>query len=241
MFSKKFSIKPNQLGYLYKNNIFQRKLSPGVYRIPSVFSELEVITLPETARFAYVTSQEALSKDNIAFRMSFIVIYSIKDGEKFLSNFELKLSSEMLLPQADMQLANLLQVALKEVVGSFDSEELTERRSELSKLAGDRIKDIEEKFGVKIVNVYIRDLTFPKNIQDLFAKQLESKIRAKVDLENARTAVATARAMKNAAELMKGDENIKFLQYLDTIVKISSQGKNTFVVGDSPLVGKAGK
>jgi hypothetical protein len=78
----------------------------------------------------------------------------------------------------------------------------------------------------------IRDLTFPKNIQDLFARQLESKIRGKSDLENARTQVATARALKNASELMKDDENIRFFQFIETITKIADKGKHTFVIGD---------
>lgn len=38
--------------------------------------------------------------------------------------------------------------------------------------------------------------------------------------------------VKNAAELMKNNENIKFIQYLETISKIATQGKHTFVIGD---------
>lgn len=75
-------------------------------------------------------------------------------------------------------------------------------------------------------------LTFPKNIQDLLAKQLESKIRAKVDLENARTAIASTRALKNASELMKDDQNIRFLQLLETLTKIAAKGNHTFVLGE---------
>ena len=86
--------------------------------------------------------------------------------------------------------------------------------------------------GVEVTKLMLRDITFPKNIQDLFAGQLAAKIRGKADLENARTAVATARALKNATELMKGDENIKFVQLLETITKIAEKGKHTFVVGD---------
>lgn len=50
--------------------------------------------------------------------------------------------------------------------------------------------------------------------------------------ENARTTVATARALKNASELMKDDENIKFFQLLETITKIADKGKHTFMIGD---------
>ena len=92
-------------------------------------------------------------------------------------------------------------------------------------------KELNEN-GIEIVRLLVKDLTFPKNIQDLFAKQLESKIRAKSNLENARTQVATARTLKNATELMKGDENIKFVQMLETITKIAEKGKHTFIIGD---------
>ncbi|MEZ5428403.1 MAG: hypothetical protein R2747_19190 [Pyrinomonadaceae bacterium] len=34
------------------------------------------------------------------------------------------------------------------------------------------------------------------------------------------------------SELMKGDENIKFVQLPETITKIADKGKHTFVVGD---------
>ena len=87
-------------------------------------------------------------------------------------------------------------------------------------------------YGLELVRPMLRDVTFPKTIQDLFARHLEAKIRAKADLENARTTVATARALKNAAELMKDDENIKFFQLLETINKIADKGKHTFVIGD---------
>ena len=31
---------------------------------------------------------------------------------------------------------------------------------------------------------------------------------------------------------MKNNENIKFIQFLETISKIATQGKHTFVIGD---------
>lgn len=83
-----------------------------------------------------------------------------------------------------------------------------------------------------IEEALLKDLTFPKSIQDLFAKHLEAKIRSKSELENARTAVATARALKNASELMKEDDNIKFFQLLETINKIAEKGKHSFMIGD---------
>ena len=117
-----------------------------------------------------------------------------------------------------------MQLAARARIGALDSEELNERRGELNDLNSAGLVAEAATFGVALEQVQLRDLTFPKNIQDLFARHLEAKIRAKADLENARTAVATSRALKNASELMKGDDNIRFFQFLETITKIAAKG-----------------
>ena len=109
---------------------------------------------------------------------------------------------------------------------------MNEKRSELTDFKTDEMVKEALELGITIEQAQLRDLTFPKTIQDLFAKHLEAKIRAKSDLENARTAVATARALKNASELMKDDDNIKFFQIIETITKIAEKGKHTFMIGD---------
>ena len=114
----------------------------------------------------------------------------------------------------------------------MDRETLNEKRNELTEFKTEEMEKQVSELGVTIEQAQLKDLTFPKSIQDLFAKHLEAKIRAKSDLENARTAVATARALKNASELMKDDDNIKFFQFIETITKIAEKGRHTFMIGD---------
>lgn len=58
------------------------------------------------------------------------------------------------------------------------------------------------------------------------------QIRASSNPKNVRKRVAPATAIMKTSELMKGDENIKFVQLPETITKIADKGKHTFVVGD---------
>lgn len=121
---------------------------------------------------------------------------------------------------------------MREAIASVDSQQLNENRQDfLTPLAHALSQELNE-YGIVIQRLMVRDITFPKSIQDLFAKQLEAKIRAKTELENARTTVATARALKNAAEIIKGDEDIKFLKFLETITQIATKGKHTFTIGE---------
>ncbi|EJP75258.1 MULTISPECIES: hypothetical protein [Campylobacter] len=76
------------------------------------------------------------------------------------------------------------------------------------------------------------DITFPKAIQALFARELEANLRAKIELENARTIIATTRALKNAAAIIKDDKEMKFLQVMELLQNAVKTGKNTLNVSE---------
>jgi regulator of protease activity HflC (stomatin/prohibitin superfamily) len=232
IFKKQYQVKPNTVGFLYRDNKFEKKLTSGYHEVWDWKDRTELFTLPETSKLLAVTNQEVLTKDNIALRFSFNVIYKITDGQKFLGKFALDKDIYSIIKEAEQRLYNIVQLYIRNKIAELDSETLNEKRNELTDFKTEEmVKEISE-FGITIEQAQLRDLTFPKSIQDLFAKHLEAKIRSKSELENARTAVATARALKNASELMKDDDNIKFFQIIETITKIAEKGKHTFMIGD---------
>lgn len=232
IFKKQYQVKPNTLGFLYRDNIFEQKLTSGYHEVWDWKNRTELFLLPETSKLLTVTNQEVLTKDNVALRFSFNVIYKINDGQKFLGKFALDRQIYAIIQEAEQRLYNIVQLYIRNRIAEMDSETLNEKRNELTEFKTEEMEKEVSEFGITIEQAQLRDLTFPKSIQDLFAKHLEAKIRAKSELENARTAVATARTLKNASELMKDDENIKFFQIIETITKIADKGRHTFMIGD---------
>jgi regulator of protease activity HflC (stomatin/prohibitin superfamily) len=232
LLKKTYQVKPNTIGFFYRNNVLEQKLDPGYFEVFDFRNRTELILLPSSSRFMTITNQEVLTKDNIALRFSFTVLYKISDGQKFLSKFALDKNISYVLMEAEQRLSNLIQISVRKTISELDSEILNEKRIELLNLKNKDIEEQSSEYGILIEEALLKDLTFPKSIQDLFAKHLEAKIRSKSDLENARTAVATARALKNASELMKDDDNIKFFQLIETINKIAEKGKHSFMIGD---------
>ena len=229
---KQYQVKPNTVGFLYRDNIFEQKLTSGYHEVWDWKNRTELFTLPETFKLLTVTNQEVLTKDNVALRFSFNIIYKITDGQKFLNKFALDKQVYAIIIEAERILCNIVQLYIKNRISEIDTETLNERRNELTDFKTEEMDKEVSEFGISIEQAQLRDLTFPKSIQDLFAKHLEAKIRAKSELENARTTVATARALKNASDLVKDDENIKFFQIIETITKIADKGKHTFMIGD---------
>lgn len=228
----RFSVAPNQVGFLYRRNQLEKQLEPGIYDFFDFKRVMSLVVLPLTNRIQNIVNQEVLTKDNVALRFSYVVEYRVSDQSKFISSFDVFGNVYNVFFEADQLVHNLSQGGLRKLISEIESEELNEKRNEILPDVPTELQNQLGEYGIEVVRILIRDLTFPKSIQDLFAKQLESKIRAKADLENARTQVAAARALKNASEIMKGDDNIKFFQFMETITKIAEKGRHTFVVGD---------
>ena len=228
----RFSVSPNEVGYLYRENRLEKKLEPGIYDYFDYQKVLKLLTLPTTNRIQTIVNQEVLTKDNVALRFSFFVEYKIGDTDKFIENTDVFTNPYNIFSSAEQLIQNLAQIEVRRIISAIESEELNEKRNEILTEVPESLKNELAEIGIGLVRLLVKDLTFPKSIQDLFAKQLEAKIRSKADLENARTQVAMARALKNASELMKDDENIKFVQMLETITKIAEKGKHTFIIGD---------
>jgi regulator of protease activity HflC (stomatin/prohibitin superfamily) len=223
---KEFQVRPNQIGCLFKNNQLESLLKAGIYKYEDENNELAFLAISTVSKNVRVLNQDVLSKDNIALRFSYFLNYYIENVELLLQKIDLSQALNQnneyyIFPQIEVRLNNLAHLHIRRLISSIESEELNEKRNEIADFKNEALIQEVASFGVCLESAFLRDLTFPKNIQDLFAKQLEAKIRAKADLENARTTVATARALKNASELVKDDDNIRFFQFLETINKIA--------------------
>ena len=230
MFYKELEVAPNSVGLLFKKNVFQQELTAGIYKF-SPWEKVHILSLSQKLRSTRVVNQEVLTADNIALRFSFYIAYKLDNAKLFVDNFGVEEDNFAI---AEQQMVAVAQVLLRQRIAAFTSEKLNECREEITDFKEEAFCNEVAALGLEIIRAQLIDITFPKSVQDLFSRVLESKIRATSELENARTAVATARALKNASELMKGDENIKFFQYLEPLTKIADQGKHTFVIGEEP-------
>lgn len=251
---KKIVIKLNQVGFLYDKNNFSAQLTPGIYRRFDPWNNLSAVVLDSLRQLITVTNQEVLSKDNIAFRFSFYISFSINHPELFLKEMDFQNTVEFNIMKLRENIATHIQIKIRDQLAELTSEEINANRARLPKFTEEEINSWFTGRGITIQEIALRDLTFPKSVQDLFSMRLESKIRIEVEkeqiktraevmleeakaksqvkLEEAHSQVAAARALKNASEIMKDDEVAKFNKVLETLVKISSNGQHTFYLGD---------
>lgn len=227
----KIVVHPNQVGVLYVDSHLQKIYTPGVYRFSGLFKTCKVFHFSTLPELLMVTNQEILTKDNIAFRFSFLFQYQIIDVEKFLQHAALDQNDFHLKLQLENLLTNNMKIQIREKIADMSIHELNENRKNILEGLTELANEKFEAMGVQLSELSALDISFPKNIQDIFAKLLDARVRAQTDLENARTQVAAARALKNAAEILKGDKDVKYLQFMELISRIASKGNHSFVIG----------
>lgn len=227
----KIIVHPNTRTALYVNSHLQEIYEPGVYRYASLFKTCKVFSFSILPQLLTVSNQEILTKDNIAFRLSFLFFYKIVDVKKMLQHAELDKEAYHVEAKLENMLTSEIKIKIREKIADITVHELNENRKNLFDGISEQVNQAFEEMGIIVEKLDVMDISFPKSIQDSFAKLLEARIRAQTDLENARTQVAAARALKNAAEILKGDKDIKYLQFMELISRIASKGNHSFVIG----------
>jgi regulator of protease activity HflC (stomatin/prohibitin superfamily) len=203
-------------GLLYKKGKFDRVLEPGQYRIyrrSTTISKLD--TRP---RFVSVPGQEVLSSDSVTLRLSLAAEYSITDPAKAVNAVE----------NYEDALYLTLQIALREVVGRTEIDELLEKRDEVGKGLAAVVAPLVAEFGLSLMSVDIKDIMFPGPLKKIFSSVVEARKEGLASLERARGESAALRNLANAARMIEGNP---MLMHLRLLQEIGAASGNTIVLG----------
>lgn len=178
------------------------------------------------------------TKDNITIKVSSIINYEICDEEMFFKKFLRKngYSNQYSIDLAWDKLQEIFVNLFSKKLIESTSLEISENKQNFINFNLDEINKLCEEFWIKVNWIMISEFSFPKKVQDLFNAKLQANINSQVDLENARTAIATARALKNASKMLSEEDWTKFLYYLETLTKIAnSWWKHSFYFGNNEI------
>lgn len=205
-----------QRGLRYRKGKFDRVLEPGQYWVNR---RSTTVTLIDTRpRFISVPGQEVLSSDSVSVRVSLAAEFAIDDPAKAVNSIE----------DYHDALYLTLQVALREIVGQAEIDELLEKRGDIGRRLLERGGPAVQAFGLNLLSVDIKDIMFPGPLKRVFAAVVEARKEGLASLERARGEQAALRNLANAARVMEGNP---MLMHLRTLQEIGAASGNTIVLG----------
>jgi regulator of protease activity HflC (stomatin/prohibitin superfamily) len=186
---------------------FEGMKGPGiVIAIPVVHSKVWVDTRTEVLE---IPRQTNITKDNAPIDIDFLVYLRVDVNEADKAVLEVEDYHSAVL--------GLATTTLRAVLGDISLDDVLSQRDRINELIRSRLDQETGRWGIKVTNVEIRELTPPREIQDAMNRQMSAeRVRRAVVLEadgQRQANITVAEGEKQAAILRaEGDKQSAILR-----------------------------
>ncbi|MDQ6419994.1 slipin family protein [Paenibacillus sp. LHD-117] len=226
----------HETGLLFYDNVLQRELRPGRYFFWRGAVSVAVRTADLRQQQLDMTGQEIMTEDKVSLRLNFVCQYRIANPLRALE-----------IKGFEDQVYILLQLILREYVGTMKLDDLLRMKQEIGAYVLGRLNERSEAYGVKFVSAGLKDIILPGDVRDILNTVLLAEKKAQANLITRREETASTRSLLNTAKLM--DENgtlyrLKELEFLEKICEkigtISLTGGGSLLEGLNSLLSANG-
>ncbi|OUS74952.1 peptidase [Paenibacillus sp. MY03] len=198
-----------ETGLLFYDNVLQRELRPGRYYFWRGPVSVALKNVDLRQQQLDMTGQEIMTEDKVTLRLNFVCQYRIVHPLKALE-----------IRGFDEQMYILLQLILREYVGTMKLDDLLRTKQEIGAYALGKLNERSEEYGVAFQSAGVKDVILPGDVRDILNTVLLAEKKAQANLITRREETASTRSLLNTAKLM--DENVtlyrlKELEFLEKI------------------------
>ncbi len=197
--------------------VMPRPLGPGIGIVIPLIDKMVKVDMRTVT--LDVPPQDVITKDNITVRVSAVVYYRVEDPTKAIVSIE----------NYGYATSQSAQSILRSIIGQFDLDNVLSNREEISKQIQIIIDDQTEPWGIKVINVDIKDVELPSDMQRALARQAEAERERRAKIIGADAEYQAAEKLCQAAQLMEQYPMALQMRYLQTLAEISTENSSTVV------------
>lgn len=207
---RKIVVKDGEIGLLYFDNRFEKRLEPGTWFFWNYAKEVTAKIFNMKMQQLDISGQEILTADKVGVRLNVICTYRITDPERLVVNMD----------AVNTMLYGAAQLILREYVGRFRLDELLSQKEEIGRYVVEKLKEQQEDFCVEVISGGIKDIILPGEIREIMNTVLVAEKKAQANVIMRREEVASTRSLLNTAKMMEENQTLfrlKELEYLERI------------------------
>src|SRR5436309_6602948 len=171
-----------------------------------------------------VPPQDIITRDNVTLKVNAVIYWRVVNA-----------------PQAVVQVQNyywqtqqFAQTTLRSVLGEVELDELLAHRDKLNTRIQSILDQHTAPWGVKVVNVEVKQVDLPETMLRAMAKQAEAEREKRSKIIHAEGEFAAAQRLTDAANVLATNPTALQLRYLQTLTEIGVE-KNTTIVFPIPI------
>ena len=204
-------------GVMFTLGKFTKVKKPGWRIVIPIFQSMRKIDM--RVRTVDVPTQESLTKDNIAVGVNAVLYFQVNDSSKAVINVE----------NFYFATSQLAQTTMRNAVGEVVLDALLSNREEISEKIRSVVDKLTDDWGIKVVNVELKDILIPENMKRTIAKEAEAERERRSMVIKAKGEIEAAENMKQAAKLLNEAPGALHLRTLQSVNDLSSDQSNTTI------------
>lgn len=213
-------------GILFVDNKMSKILDPGEYYFWKNAREVSVSKVDLRQLQLEISGQEILTKDKAALRINFYAQYKVIDIIKALIENK----------DYEKQLYVLMQLALREYVGTLTLDDLLEKKESIATYVLSALKEKAFNLGVEVRDCGVRDIILPGEMKDIMNQVLIAQKKAEANVIMRREETASTRSLLNTAKLMEENEMLFKLKEMEYVEKIADKINSISLSGGNQII-----
>jgi len=221
-----YVVESYEKGILLIDGKFSKVLDTGVYYFWKNAVVISVLKADLRQLQLEVAGQEILTKDKAALRVNFYTQYKVVDIIKALIENK----------DYEKQLYILMQLALREFIGTLSLDEMLEKKESISAYVLATLKDKAFNLGVEVRDCGVRDIILPGEMKEIMNQVLVAQKKAEANVIMRREETASTRSLLNTAKLMEENSMLFKLKEMEYVEKIADKINSISLSGGNQIV-----
>lgn len=196
---------------------FSKILEPGWHIVLPVFQSFRKIDI--RTKVVDVPEQDTITKDNVSIRINAVIYFSIFDAKKAILAVE----------NYGYAVSQLAQTTMRNIVGSVTLDELLVEREKISTEICSIVDKATDDWGVKVINVELKDVALPEEMKRVIAKVAEAEREKAAVITKAQGELEASKNLSEAAVTLSQSPGALHLRTLSTLNDLSSDQSNTII------------
>ena len=195
---------------------------PGIFLVFAPVDRIVRISLRQEA--FEVPPQDIITRDNVTLKVNAVVFLRvIEPRNAVVEVFDYR-----------YQTSQFAQTTLRSVLGEVELDDLLAHRDQLNARIQTILDQHTEPWGVKVVNVEVKQVDLPETMLRAMAKQAEAEREKRAKLIHAEGEFAASQRLSEAAGVLSTKEGALQLRYLQTLTEIATE-KNSTIIFPLPM------
>jgi regulator of protease activity HflC (stomatin/prohibitin superfamily) len=195
---------------------------PGIFLVFAPIDRIVRISLRQEA--FEVPPQDIITRDNVTLKVNAVIFLRVIEPRRAVVE----------VVDYRYQTSQFAQTTLRSVLGEVELDDLLAHRDALNLRIQTILDQHTEPWGVKVVNVEVKQVDLPDSMLRAMAKQAEAEREKRAKLIHAEGEFAASQRLSEAAHIMATEPMTIQLRYLQTLTEIGVE-KNTTIVFPLPV------